>query len=202
MINEKEKILSASSEVFFSRGFYKIPVDEIAASLKMSKKTIYKYFPAKEDLVREVAHEFIRIHSGNIAGIISKKYNAVEKLYHIFQYLGSSILSVNDKWFSDFHEHYPEIWKEIEEFRFKFMTANISRIIEQGKKEGFVVNLPSVIIINIFISSVRGIINPEFILLNKIPKALAFESTLGILMNGILTPKGKITLKKLKMEKV
>jgi AcrR family transcriptional regulator len=202
MTNEKEKILTAACEVFFSKGFYKIPVDEIAASLKMSKKTIYKFFPTKEDLVREVAHTFIRTHSGKIAEIINEKYNAVEKLYHIFNYLGKAILSVNDKWFSDFHEHFPEIWKEIEEFRLKFMTANVSRIIDQGKKEGFIVNMPSIIIINIFISSVRGIINPEFIMLNKMPTIIALESTLGILMSGILTPKGKINYKKLKTEKV
>jgi hypothetical protein len=202
MTDEKDKILKAACEVFFSRGFYKIPVDEIAASLKMSKKTIYKHFPTKKDLVREVAHTFIRIHSSSIKGIISKNYNAVEKLYHIFNYLGNTILNVNDKWFSDFHEHFPEIWEEIEEFRFKFMTANISRIIDQGKKEGYVVNLPSIIIINIFTTSVRGIINPEFIMLNKLPVVVALESTLSVLMNGILTPKGKIILKKLNSEKV
>ena len=202
MNNEKDKILISACEVFFSRGFYKTPVDEIAASLKMSKKTIYKYFPAKEDLVREVARTFIKTHSSNIGAIVSKKYNAVEKLYHIFNYLGSAILSINDKWFSDFQDHFPEIWEEIEEFRFKFMTANISKIIDQGKKEGYIINLPSIIIINIFISSVRGIINPSFIMLNKIPIVIALESTLGVLMSGILTPKGKITLKKLKTEKV
>ncbi len=202
MISEKDKILNAACEVFFSKGFYKIPIDEIAISLKMSKKTIYKNFSTKEDLVREVAYSFIKTHSSNIAAIISKKYNAVEKLYHIFSYLGSAILKVNDKWFSDFHDHFPEIWEEIEEFRLKFMTANISRIIDQGKKEGYVIKQPSIIIINIFISSVRGIINPDFILLNKMPVILALESTLGILMSGILTPKGKIIYKKLKTEKV
>ena len=201
MIDEKEKILRASCEVFFSKGFYKIPVDEIAANLKMSKKTIYKYFSTKEDLVREVAHIFINTHSSNIGAIIRKKYNAIEKLYHIFNYLGSAILSVNEKWFSDFHDHFPEIWEEIEVFRSKFMTTNITRIIDQGKKEGYVVDLPSIIIINIFISSVRGIINPEFIMLNKIPVISALDSTLGVLMSGILTPKGKIILKKLKTEK-
>jgi hypothetical protein len=54
---------------------------------------------------------------------------------------------------------------------------------------------------NVFISSVRGIINPAFITNNKIPAFKALESTLDILMNGILTPKGKNLLKKLKMEK-
>jgi hypothetical protein len=81
------------------------------------------------------------------------------------------------------------------------MTQNISKIIEQGKKEKYIINHPSLVMINVFISSIRGIINPAFILNSKIPAYKALESTLDILMNGILTPKGKNLLKKLKMEK-
>ena len=85
MSNDKEKILKTASDVFFSRGFYKIPVDDIASLLKMSKKTIYKHFATKEDLVREVACLFIKTHSNNISNIINSEYNAVEKLFYIFK---------------------------------------------------------------------------------------------------------------------
>ena len=201
MSNDKEKILKTASDVFFSRGFYKIPVDDIASLLKMSKKTIYKHFATKEDLVREVAYLFIKTHSSNISNIINSEYNAVEKLFFIFKYLGNMLININEKWFSDIQAQAPEIWTEIEVFRSKFMTQNISKIIEQGKKERYVVNYPSLIMINLFISSIRGIINPAFILNSKIPAFKALESILDILMNGILTVKGKNLLKKLKMEK-
>jgi hypothetical protein len=201
MSDDKLKILKAASDTFFTRGFYKIPIDDIASSLKMSKKTIYKHFPAKEDLVREVAYLFIKTHSENIAGIITNDYNAVEKLFYIFKYLGNMLINISDKWFSDIQSQAPEIWNEIEVFRSKFMTRNISGIIEQGKKEKYIVNYSSLIMINVFLSSIRGIINPAFITNNKIPAFKALESTLDIIMNGILTPKGKNLLKKLKMEK-
>jgi AcrR family transcriptional regulator len=201
MNDDKVKILKAASDIFFSRGFYKIPVDDIASLLKMSKKTIYKHFPTKENLVREVAYLFIKTHSSNIAEIINHDYNAVEKLFYIFKYLGNMLININDKWFSDIQSQAPEIWNEIEAFRSRFMTQNISRIIEQGKKEKYIVNHPSLIIINVFISSIRGIINPAFITNNKMPAFKALESTLDILMNGILTAKGKNLMKKLKKEK-
>src|ERR1035437_8549213 len=201
MNNDKEKILKTASDVFFTRGFYKIPVDDIASLLKMSKKTIYKHFTTKEDLVREVAYLFIKTHSSNISNIINNEYNAVEKLFYIFKYLGNMLININEKWFSDIQSHAPEIWNEIEIFRSRFMTQNISKIIEQGKKEKYIVNYSSPIMINIFISSIRGIINPAFILNSKMPTFKALESILDILMNGVLTPKGKNLLKKLKMEK-
>jgi AcrR family transcriptional regulator len=202
MNNDKQKILKTACETFFAHGFYKIPVDDIASSLKMSKKTIYKYFPAKEDLVKEVAYLFIKTHSCNISAIINNhEFNAVEKLFYIFKYLGNMLINISDKWFSDIQSQAPEIWTEIEAFRSRFMTQNISRIIEQGKKEKYIDDYSSLIMINVFISSIRGIINPEFITNNKMPAFKALESTLDILMNGILTPKGKNLLKKLKMEK-
>jgi hypothetical protein len=196
MKDEKDKILKAASEIFFSRGFYKIPVDDIAASLKMSKKTIYKHFPSKQDLVKEVVNLFTSTHGGNITRIVNTDYNAVEKLFYIFKYLGNVLISVNEQWFSDIHDQAPEIWVEVEEFRTRVMGLNISKIIEQGKKEGYIVNHPSLIMINIFISSIRGIINPSFLLTHKINAGKALESTLDILMNGILTTKGKIEHKK------
>jgi hypothetical protein len=201
MNNAKEKILKAASDVFLTKGFYKIPVDDVAASLKMSKKTIYKHFNSKEDLIREVAYLFIKTHSTNISNIVNNDYNAVEKLFFIFKYLGNILININEKWFSDIQAQAPEIWTEIDYFRSRFMTSNISKIIEQGKKEKYVVNYPSPIMINIFISSIRGIINPTFILQSKISAFKSLESTLDILMNGILTLKGKNLLKKLKMEK-
>jgi AcrR family transcriptional regulator len=133
MNNDKDKILKTASDVFFTRGFYKIPVDDIASLLKMSKKTIYKHFTTKEDLVREVAYLFIKTHSSNISNIINSEYNAVEKLFHIFKYMGNMLININEKWFSDIQTQAPEIWTDIEVFRSRFMTQNISKIIEQGK---------------------------------------------------------------------
>jgi len=50
---ERLRILEHSMEKFKSVGFIKISMDEIASDLKMSKKTIYKYFHSKEELVEK-----------------------------------------------------------------------------------------------------------------------------------------------------
>ena len=53
-MKEKEKIANYSKDVFFKSGFYKITMDEIAQGLRMSKKTIYKYFPSKKILFEKL----------------------------------------------------------------------------------------------------------------------------------------------------
>ena len=42
--NEKEKILVVADKLFRENGLYKTSMDELAALLQISKKTIYKHF--------------------------------------------------------------------------------------------------------------------------------------------------------------
>jgi AcrR family transcriptional regulator len=197
VLEEKQKILDESTKIFLQRGFYKTPMDEIARKLKISKKTIYKYFDSKDTLVKEVVLNFLEQNKNNIRDILSKNYDAVTKSFNLFQYLGKLLVSINNKWVRDIQEHYRYLWKDIDEFRTKLMLANISRLIEQGKSEGFIVDYPTNIIVTFFVSSIRGIINPDFIVEQKLKAGTILNPTINLLMNAILTDKGKEYFNKL-----
>lgn len=197
---EKQKIINFCRDYFLEYGFYKTTMDEIAAQLRMSKKTIYKYFSTKEDLVREVIIGFLQFHKINIDKIINEKSNAVTKLNEVFIYLGKMISRINEKFITDIQFHTPDLWKEVDTFRTKMMSINIGKIIEQGKKEGVFINKNSAIIVGVFISSVRGVINPEFIMNSKFSLQMALDETIEIIINGITTDKGKKAFQLLKSE--
>ena len=65
-----DDILKAAKTVFFKKGFLKTTMDEIAYEAALSKPTIYKFFPTKEDLyfslvvpvVRDCFHEMGEIN--------------------------------------------------------------------------------------------------------------------------------------------
>jgi len=200
MNSEKLKILDFCKSYFIENGFYKTTMDEIAVQLRMSKKTIYKYYPTKESLVKEIISTFLEFHKKNISKIVDDNSEAVLKLFKIFNYLGNLISSINEKFIRDIQIHMPDLWKHIDTFRTKMMTTNIGKIIEQGKKEGVFIDKQSVIITGVFTSSVRGIINPEFIMNNKFSIKSALNETIEIIMNGIMTEKGKKDFNKIKSE--
>lgn len=199
-MTEAEKILNTASEIYFSKGFHKIPVDDIATSLKMSKKTIYKHYPSKDDLIKAVVELFLHTHGRNITAIMSGDRNAVEKIFTMMSYFGKVILKINEKWFVDIQNHNPELWDRIEEFRFKMMNMNLKKVIDQGKKEEFIIDKSTPVILSIFLFSIRAIVNPSFLVTNKLHPGEALKTTIEIIMNGILTDKGKKYLKKLNME--
>lgn len=197
MSDEKNKILDESTRIFLQEGFYKTPMDEIAREMKISKKTIYKYFDSKSILVKEVVLNFLEVNKNNIIAIINENNNSVTKLFNLFQYLGRLLVTINNKWIFDIQQHYRYLWKKIDKFRTQMMIANISGLIEQGKNEGFIVDFPTEIIVMFFISSIRGIINPDFIVEHKLNPESVFVPTIKLLMNAILTDRGKELFNKL-----
>ena len=197
MNEEKEKILNFASQKFLQGGFYKTTMDEIAADMHISKKTIYRNFPSKEELVKTVARSFLNENAKMIEEVIGIKCNAVEKLVRIFEVVGKIIGKVNDRMLSDIHRYSPENWREIDEYRTKKMTSFLTNIIQQGQKEGYFLKRRPEILISVFIASVRAVVNPEFIIHNRFTMIEALKGTIEILMNGILTEKGKKIFKKL-----
>ena len=47
----REAIQDAATRLMLASGFHAVTVDEIAAAAEVSKRTLFKYFPSKEDLV-------------------------------------------------------------------------------------------------------------------------------------------------------
>ncbi|GAA4201780.1 TetR family transcriptional regulator [Streptosporangium oxazolinicum] len=64
-----EAISAAAITLFLERGFDEVPVAEVAASAGVSKPTLFKYFPAKEDLV---LHR-ISDHRGEAARVVRER---------------------------------------------------------------------------------------------------------------------------------
>ena len=80
------------------------------------------------------------------------------------------------------------------------MYKNLNLLINQGKAEGLIEDYPNVLILGIIISSIQGVVTPEFILNNNISIKQAGTITLDIIFSGILTKKGRKLFKQYKSE--
>lgn len=194
--SEKSKILDYAAEKFMREGFYKYSMDSLASELQMSKKTIYKYFSTKDELVEAVANGFMKKMGEMITSVIQLEDNSISKALQLFNILGKATTKLSDNWVRDIRIHMPELWKKVDEFRTKKAYAVLGNIIEQGQKEGMIVNKPAELIIQMFVASLRSIVNPDFLYHQKMNFKEAIQHTFEILFNGILTPAGKKVFKK------
>jgi len=196
MDDEKIKILKFSQQKFFSEGFYKITLDEITKDLHISKKTIYKHFDSKEQLLREATFNYITEAGEKITEIVESETTALQKFVLLIETLASVLSKFQSKWISDMQHYAKDLWDEVDKFRTQKLSANLSKLIEQGVAEGIFKRRSVPIVLQIFISSIRGVINPEFIMNNNFAIHTAIQETINILIDSMLTDKGhKVYLK-------
>lgn len=189
--SERNKIIEFASNKFLADGFYKIPMDSISSEMHISKKTIYKFFSSKEELVEAVVLNFISGVSHKIEVVIETEQDSLTKAVKLFEIMTSVAMRLSDSWVKDIKIHLPELWERIDEFRTKRAYSVLSNIIHLGQEEGMIIDKPAELIIHLFVNSIRSIVNPNFLYYQKFNYKEAFQHSFEILFNGILTPKGK-----------
>ncbi len=190
-MDEREKIIELGEEKFFREGFYKTTMDNVAAELKMSKKTIYKFFPSKEDLIMAIVKYFMNSMKSKIVPVLNSNKNAIEKLEELMKILAKTTVRINPQTLDEMRRHFPHLWNEIDKFRTDMMFGNITKVIDQGKAEGLFLEYPTPIVMNMLVASVRSVVNPKFILNNNFSFLEAAFTAFKIMIGGILTEKGK-----------
>lgn len=196
MIEEEKKIISYATNEFLENGFYKTSMDQLAKGMKVSKKTIYKFFPSKHSLLEIVLLTFQKKVRRELDSIVDSDKCLVEKLKLVGEFFAKFSLKINKKLLSDFFNHQPELWKKVDDFRTSVIEDIWGKLINQGKREGLIIDKPNKLIITIILSALRGVINPTFLMQNNISTNEAFNETFSIIINGILTEKGKLEFEK------
>ena len=84
----KERILELSRDRFFKMGFNKVTLDEISGELGISKKTMYKFFPSKEELVRTIIRMTLRSAQKEVERITTQDKPFVHRLAEVMMFMG------------------------------------------------------------------------------------------------------------------
>jgi AcrR family transcriptional regulator len=190
-MEEQEKILDFVEDKVFKDGITKTTMGDLATEMKISKKTIYKFFPSKDELVKAIAKRFMNRVRKNIEATLNKDTNAVEKFTDLVLTITNVVSRVGDSWMKEMQKDFPKLWQEIDNFRTKMIYDNLAKVVEQGKSEGLLEDHPTSIILTIYTASVRAVIQPDFVINNNFSLKQAVQHTFRIMMNGILTEKGK-----------
>lgn len=75
-LRTREAISEAAISLFLERGFDPVSVNDVAAAAEISKPTLFRYFPTKEDLV---LHRFAD-HQGEAARIVRERKTGIKPL--------------------------------------------------------------------------------------------------------------------------
>ena len=136
--NEIEKdILKEANKLFFEKGYKKVTVDQLASNLSISKKTIYKYYESKKDLLEKTFDNWSSNLTVEINEILDKEdISFIEKLKSMMSHIGVSMGRMNSDLIMDIQENVPHLWIKINNYKHEAAFLRFKRLIDEGITKG------------------------------------------------------------------
>ena len=191
-LETKDQILEHASERYLSSGISKVSIDELASELGMSKKTVYKFFPGKETLLKSIVNLVTHRTQKQIQQVVSSDLPFEQKMTKMLVIIGKLLSRMSRQFVRDMQRFAPALWKEIETFRREHALVYLKQMFQQAKDEKiFREDLDTDLFYLVFISSVEAIVNPAVLTEHSFSAQEAFNGILKLLVEGALTDEAK-----------
>jgi AcrR family transcriptional regulator len=132
----KERILNHSTTLFLRDGIKSVSMDDIAASMAMSKKTLYKWFENKDQIVLAVMSKHLSKAQGECTTVAAGAANAVEEMLTISRWADEQFSDIHPSIFNDLKKYHPAAWDLFGEHKNTFILDQITKILRRGMAEG------------------------------------------------------------------
>ncbi len=192
----KERLTDKIGELFFARGLFSFTMDEISRFFHVSKKTIYRFFPTKEDMILHVSGIF----ASRIEAFVKRRLQRIENqgpdafvplITELLGRFGSILLSVPASFFSELESKSPLVYARIENVRSSIVKASFGRMLEAGKRMGKIrPDVDTGIVSHIYTGMLRQIISRQGFEPAYAPYDV-YLTVIKILFEGVLAPEGK-----------
>ncbi len=184
----RESILEGTIQAFNKKGL-KFTMDDIAALLGISKKTIYTVFQDKNSLVSEmVDYCFDLIKESEQKVLADTSLDTIGKIRAILGVLPESYRDIDFRQLYLLKDKYPKIYKKVEQ-RLETGWETTIALIQQGIREGTVRPIQIPIIKTMLEATIEQFFQRDVLITNQISYNDALEEVVNILVDGITQTK-------------
>ena len=190
---KRKKILEGSRALIFREGVSSLTMGDISSRLGISKKTLYKYFSNKTQLVEETIEGKIE-EIGALIEAASRDATRTfpERLGVILGIVARQLAELGETLVRDVSYREPQLWEKIDTFRREHIFTAITRLFEEGIRDGWVrTDIESRLVPAMFVGAANAILNPSQIFAMTAPPVVIFDTLIRILLGGILTEPGR-----------
>ncbi len=192
-MTRREQILESAFNAFTSRGIKVVKMEDIAGSLKISKKTLYEFFSGKKELL--------------VASVEYKIPKLLEKNSKIVRCMPNPLTAMvfcaveNIRFMSSFSESFIDEVRAVPELKDfggnvkNEMDSLMNTMLSQCVREGYLKEEDSKRLVSVFMDNLRNF--KELRNQDVFPSQLCFNIVITIL-GGLCTQKGKKVLDELK----
>lgn len=133
--DQKERIKQAAHELVMKYSIRSVSMDDIAASLGMSKKTLYQYYQDKDELVKAVVESVISENQLTCSSQVISANDAIHEMFLAMEMMVEMFQTMNPSIIYDMQKYHPEAYKKFHEHKTQFLFSYIEQNLKRGKKE-------------------------------------------------------------------
>ncbi len=176
----RERIIGAAAELFQRSGL-KFTMQEVAAELNISKKTIYTVYSSKEALLVDMIDGlFSDIHRKK-AELAAADAPVEERIRKVIVALPEQYAAMDLRLLDELEEKYPAAAKRVREHLETNWEPTIV-LLEEGMSKGKIRRIPIPVLRQMIVASIEYFLSDEK---NKDCYADTLEAMIDIIMNGI-----------------
>ena len=198
----KERILLKAHEMFNRYGIRSVSMDDIAAQLGMSKKTLYQYYVDKDELVNAVFTGVLEHNKEECSFCQSNGENAVHEVFLSFDLLEEMLANMNPSILFDMQKYHPSAFKKFQDYRNNFLYRLIRHNLERGISEELYREDIDVDVLTRFrLYSIMLSFDSEIFPMNKTKLVYIEQQLLEHFLWGLATAKGQKLILKYKNQR-
>lgn len=130
-----ERVLKVACYNFYTHGFRRVTMSDIARELGISKKTLYTVIPDKQTLVALCVEAVTDRIAPQVARIVANPGRSADRFLAITRIVAELPRLVSPLMLSDLQKDYPELWSEVEAHR-RLMLQGLEDALTEGQSEG------------------------------------------------------------------
>jgi AcrR family transcriptional regulator len=191
-----QRVIQAARRQFFAHGFRTVSMDDLAADLGMSKKTLYAHFPSKEELVKAVLLDKAQEVETDLARLSRADASTVEAALHsLLDCLQRHTTEIQPPFVRDIARETPELFQLIERRRRELISRHFGALFEKGRKAGMIrSDIPTHLIIEVLLGAVQSIMNPPKLTALGLTVETGYATIIRVILEGVLKHKTRASV--------
>ena len=188
-----QRIVEAARAHFFSHGFRSVTMDDLAAELGISKKTLYAHFPGKTALLEAVLADKFAGVSATLDQITREhSHDFSVALHELLAATQRELDEIKPPFVRDMRQKAPHVFKMVERRRADLIQRHFGKLFVEGQRTGMVrKDIPANLMIEILLATVQAIVNPAKVEeLGLTPKS-GFSAIVKVVLEGVIARKGR-----------
>lgn len=133
----RDKIITVATGLFRQQGIRAVTMDDIAHQAGISKKTIYREFKDKSELVYLTFSAYLEAHECKMKEFYQQEEEIMEHFIQMLRFIKDRFSDMNPLILNEIRRYYPDAWQRFEQFKKDHAIKGMTKMLDRGKESGY-----------------------------------------------------------------